>query len=47
LLACAKAYLIAAMYYGQVEVTVRDRIAAVISEVTGCSGRHFALRFLL
>jgi len=30
---CAKEYLIAATYYCQVEVKVRDRIAAVISEI--------------
>jgi len=29
-----------------VEVKVRDRIAVVISEIIGCSGRHFLARFL-
>ena len=43
---CAKEYLIAATYYCQVEVKVRDRIAAVISEIIGRSGRHFSSRFL-
>jgi len=44
--ACAKERLNAAAYYCQVEVKVRDRIAAVISEIIGCSGRHFSTRFL-
>ena len=29
-----------------VEVKVRDRIAVVISEIIGRSGRHFLARFL-
>jgi len=33
-------------YYCQVEVKVRDRIAAVISEIIARSGRHFPARFL-
>jgi len=42
----AKEYLIAVMYYCQVEVKVYDRIAAVISEIIGHGGCHFSLRFL-
>ena len=29
----------------QVEVKVRDRIAAIISEIIGCSGRQFSIPF--
>jgi len=39
-----KEYLTAAAYYCQVEVS--DRIAVVISEIIGRSGRHFLARFL-
>ena len=39
-------YLTAAAYYCQVEVKVRDRIAVVISEIIGRSGRHFYALFL-
>ena len=31
------------MYYRQVEVKVRDRIAAVIWDIVGRSGRHFSV----
>ena len=44
--ACAKEHLTFATYYCQVEVTVRDQIAVVISEITGRSGQHFSARFL-
>ena len=34
------------VYYSQVKVKVCDRIAAVISEIIGRSGRHFYNRSL-
>jgi len=42
---CTKEYLIAATYCCHIEVKVRDRIAAVISEIIVSSGRHFTCVF--